>query len=220
MTFSTSRSFSSAMRGFVVPHGYGCGDKGLADRVGTEFLQRRIGIHGLVVGVGIEQRRGLVGHHLLQDRRDRFALGEPLPPDFGQQPRGIGLVEHDRAGRPAIGKGQPIEFVQNPGRGGGRETRRPSAPADAACQASARARRSAAGRPAPRRDTSVSRARERAGAWSRRSRMQIGQRFPVIEPSAFRHKPFDQPKHAVGPVDKSAQRLRARRHPAVRSRPS
>ena len=33
-------------------------------------------IHRLVVGVGIQQRRGLVGHHFLEDRHDRLALGE------------------------------------------------------------------------------------------------------------------------------------------------
>ena len=108
--------------GVVVPHRYGRRDKRLPDRVGSEFLQSRVGIHGLVVGIGIEQGRGFVGHHLLQDCGDRFALGEPLPPDLGQQPRGIGLVEHDRAGRPAIGKGEPIEVVENPG---GREGREP-----------------------------------------------------------------------------------------------
>ena len=66
----------------VVPDRYRRGDEGLPDRVGSEFLQGGVGIHGLVVGIGIEQRRGLVGHHLLQDRGDRFALGEPLPPDL------------------------------------------------------------------------------------------------------------------------------------------
>ena len=115
------------------------------------------------------KRRGFVGHHLLQDRGDRLALGEPLPPDFGQQPGGIGLVEHDRAGRPAIGEGQPVELVQNPGGRGGRKADDRQHPQMRIAQASARARRSAAGRPAAHRDTSESRARERAGAWSRRS---------------------------------------------------
>ena len=169
MTFSTSRSFSSATRGIVVPHRHGGGDERLPDRVGSEFLQRRVGIHGLVVGVGVEQGRGFVGHHLLQDRGDRFALGEPLPPDFCQQPRGIGLVEHDRAGRPAIGKGEPIELVQNPGGRDGREPDHRQHPQMRIARASARGRRSGADRPAPRRDTSEFPARERAGAWSRRS---------------------------------------------------
>src|SRR3546814_3356706 len=50
---------------------------------------------------------------------DRFALGEPLPPDFGQQLRRVGLVEHDRARRPAIGESEPVELVEQarPGRG-------------------------------------------------------------------------------------------------------
>src|SRR3546814_18691660 len=63
--------------------------------------------------VGIDQRRRFVGHYLLEDRRDRFALGEPLPPDLGQQLGRVGLVEQDRACRPAIGKGETIEIVED-----------------------------------------------------------------------------------------------------------
>ena len=37
--------------------------------------------------------------------------------------------------------------------------------------------------------------------------MQVGQGLAVIEPSALRHKPFDQLQHAVGPIDKAAQHL-------------
>ena len=85
---------------------------GLADRVGAEFLERRVGIHRLVVGVGIEQRRGFVGHHLLQDRDDRLALGEPLAADAGQDLGGVGLVERDGAGRPAVRKRQPVELIE------------------------------------------------------------------------------------------------------------
>ena len=117
MTFSTSRSFSSATRGIVVPDGDRRGDIGLADEVGAELLQRGVGVERLVGGVGVEQRRRLVGHHLLQDRGDRLALGEPLPADLGQQLGRVGLVEADRAGRPAIGKGQPVELVEQAGPG-------------------------------------------------------------------------------------------------------
>ncbi len=53
-----------------VPHGDGRGDVGLADHVAAEFLQRRVSIGGLVRRVRIEQRRGLVGHHLFEDGRD------------------------------------------------------------------------------------------------------------------------------------------------------
>ncbi len=37
--------------------------------------------------------------------------------------------------------------------------------------------------------------------------MQVGQGLTVIEPLALRHEPFDQLQHAVGPVDKAAQRF-------------
>lgn len=41
---------------------------GLADRVSPEFLQREISIGRLVGGIAVNQRRGLVGHHLFQER--------------------------------------------------------------------------------------------------------------------------------------------------------
>jgi hypothetical protein len=39
-----------------------------------------------VGGIRVEKGRSFVGHHLFQDRGDRLALGEPLLPDFGEQP--------------------------------------------------------------------------------------------------------------------------------------
>ena len=169
MTFSTRRSFVVGDAGVVVPDRHGRSDKGLPDGIGSEFLQRRVGIHSLVVGVAIEKRRGFVGHHLLQDRGNRFALGKPLPSDLGQQPRCIGFVEHDRAGRPAIGEGETVELVQNPGRGDGGKADDCQHSQMRMTQASVRGRRSTAGRPAPRRDTSGFLGRERADVWSRRS---------------------------------------------------
>ena len=187
----------------VVPDRDRGGDEGLPDRVGAEFLQRRVGIDRLVVGVGVEQRRGFVGHHLLQDRGDRFALGEPLPPDLGQQPRRISLVEHDRAGRPAIGKGEPVEFVQNPGRRRGREPDDRQHPQMRIAQH----RLEAAGQRLigqhARRDTSEFRARGRAGAWSRQSNADRSA-FPRHRATAFGHEAFDELKHAVGAVDEAA----------------
>src|SRR3546814_20377294 len=46
--------------------------------------------------------RSLVGEHLLEDRRDALALGEPLAADAREQLGRIDLVEHDRPCRPAI----------------------------------------------------------------------------------------------------------------------
>jgi hypothetical protein len=37
--------------------------------------------------------------------------------------------------------------------------------------------------------------------------MQVRQGLAVIEPPALRHESFDQLQHAVGSVDKAAQRL-------------
>jgi hypothetical protein len=75
-----------------------------------------------VGGVRVHEHGLLVGHHFLEDRRNTLALGKPLPPDLRQQPRGVGLVEQDRARRPAIRKGQPVEVIEQAGRGAGGET--------------------------------------------------------------------------------------------------
>ncbi len=37
--------------------------------------------------------------------------------------------------------------------------------------------------------------------------MEVGQRFAVIEPAAFRHEAVEQRQHAVGAVDEAAQQL-------------
>ena len=42
-------------------------------------------------------------------------------------------------------------------------------------------------------------------ALGRDGRMQIGQRFLVIEPSDLGHKALDELKHAVGTIDETAQ---------------
>ena len=169
MTFSTSRSFSSATRISSSQTVTVAVTKACPIASEPSSCNAASASIALLWASVSSKRRGFVGHHLLQDRGDRFALGKPLPPDFCQQPRGIGLVEHDRAGRPAIGEGEPVELVENPGRRGGRETDDRQHPQMRIAQASARGRQSAAGRPARRRDTSEFRARERAGAWSRPS---------------------------------------------------
>ena len=79
-----------------VPNRNGGGDVGLADKIGTELLQCGIGIQRLVGGVAVHQHRRLVGHHLLQDRHDRFAFGEPLAADAAEHFGGVGLVQADR----------------------------------------------------------------------------------------------------------------------------
>ena len=42
--------------GIFIPYAHGGCNKRLPDRVGPEFLQGGVGIDGLVVGVGVEQR--------------------------------------------------------------------------------------------------------------------------------------------------------------------
>ena len=78
--------------GVLVPDRHRRGDIGLAHQIRTQLLQRRVGVERLVGGVAVHQHRRFVGHHLLQDRHDRLALGEPLATDAGEHLGRIGLV--------------------------------------------------------------------------------------------------------------------------------
>ncbi len=59
--------FLRRKRGIGIPYRHRRGDIGLADMIGTQLLQRRIGIGGLVGGIAVHQHRRLVGHHFLDD---------------------------------------------------------------------------------------------------------------------------------------------------------
>ena len=188
----------------VVPDRDGRGDIGLSDDVGPELLKSGVGVHRLVVGVGVEKRRGLVGHHLLQDGRDGFALGEPLPPDLGEEFGRVGLVEHDRARRPAVWEGKPIELVEKAGRGRRGE-------ADEGQHAQMRIAEH--GLQAGRKGLVGQQGVEVHGnfghadplAFGRDRGVQVRQRLGVIEPGAFRHEAFDELENTIGAIDKAAQ---------------
>src|SRR5215831_14601068 len=91
------------------------GDVDLPDDIGTKLLECRIGIERLVARVGIDEHRGLVGHDLLEDRPNRLALGKPLLPDPGHNPRCVYLVQADRPRAPPIWKRKPVEVIENSG---------------------------------------------------------------------------------------------------------
>src|SRR3546814_6004084 len=74
------------------------------DMVAAQHLKRQVGIDHLVVGITVEQLRGLVVHDLAQQRGDRLALVEPLPAQLGQRLGRVTLVERDEARDPAISK--------------------------------------------------------------------------------------------------------------------
>jgi hypothetical protein len=65
---STARTFSSARVAVLVGDGDRRGEIAEGDIVAAERLQRLVGIDDLVVGVAVEQLRGLVVHHLAQQR--------------------------------------------------------------------------------------------------------------------------------------------------------
>ena len=92
IVFSMSRSRSLGDTRILVPDGDRGGDIGLADEIGAEFLQRGVRVERLVRGIAVHQHRRLVGHHLLEDRYDQLALGEPLATDLAEQLGRVGLV--------------------------------------------------------------------------------------------------------------------------------
>lgn len=66
-----------------------------------------------VVGIAVEQLRGLVVENLAQQRGDRLALVEPLAPQLGQHLGSVGLVERDEARDPTIAEVRRIERVED-----------------------------------------------------------------------------------------------------------
>jgi hypothetical protein len=74
-----------------------------------------------VVGVGIEQGRLLVEHHLLQDGAQGFALGKPLPPIARKRSMGLRPVERQEARGPSIGDAEPVQIVEHARKGDGRK---------------------------------------------------------------------------------------------------
>ena len=103
--------------GIVVPDRDGRGDVGLSNlSEPNSWSAASASIALLWASVSRSAEASLVITSLRIAAID-FALGEPLPPDPGQEFRRIGLVEHDRAGRPAVGEGEPVEVVENAGRG-------------------------------------------------------------------------------------------------------
>src|SRR3546814_5744331 len=81
--------------------------------VAAQHLKRQVGIDHLVVGITVEQLRGLVVHDLAQQRGDRLALVEPLPAQLGQRLGRVTLVERDEARDPAISKILMVECIED-----------------------------------------------------------------------------------------------------------
>ncbi len=88
-----------------------------ADMIATQRLQGQVSVRHLVVGVGIEQLSRFVVQHLAQQRGQRFALGEPLPAEFGQDFGRLALVQRDEAGDPAIGEILMVQPIEDAGPG-------------------------------------------------------------------------------------------------------
>ena len=102
----------AGLPGIAIGNDDGGGQVAEGHVVGAQLLQRLVGIGGLVVGIGVDQRRLAVEHHLAQDGGDRLALGEPLPAEPGEVPGRLGLVEGDPARGPAIGEPQVVEGIE------------------------------------------------------------------------------------------------------------
>jgi hypothetical protein len=147
----------------------------------------------------------LVGHHLLQDRHDRLALGEPLPADAAEHPNRVGLVEADGAGCPAIGKGEPVEIVEQ----ARPSLRRKAHDGQRAQMRLAKPRLEASGQVLV--DEEGVEVHRRLGdphplAAARDAGMEVGEGLGVVEPFGLGHESLDQPQHPVGAVDEPGER--------------
>ena len=96
-------------------------DIAIGDKIRAEFLQRCIGIGGLVVGIIVEKCGLFVEQCLPQDRADGFPLRKPVSPLLGEELFGLGLVHRDVSRCPAIGEAKPVEFIQHAGQCRGRK---------------------------------------------------------------------------------------------------
>ena len=188
-----------------IPDGHSRGHVGFADEVGTKLLQCRVGVLRLVGGIAVQEDRRLVGHHLLQDRHDRFALGEPLPANADQHLGGVGLVEADRARRPAIGEGEPVQIVEQARPGLRREAHHGQGAEVGAAET----------RFEPARQLLVCEDRVEVHRRLRHAHalmpggdagMQVGQRLRVIEPFGFGHEALDEREDPVGAIDEAREK--------------
>src|SRR3546814_17999804 len=65
----------------AIAHRDGRGQIAERDMILPKHLERRVGIHDLVVRIAVEELRRLVVEHFAQERGHRFALVEPLTAD-------------------------------------------------------------------------------------------------------------------------------------------
>ena len=194
--------------GILIPDRDGHRAVGGADRVRAELLERRIGVDGLIVRIGVDERRCLVGHDLLEDSRDGLPLGEPLTAYARQQPGGVGLVEEDRPRRPAVSEGQTIEFVEQPRRGGSREAHDREHPQMAVAELRLQTARQG---PVGQQSVEVHGHLRHAHALasSGNAGMEIGQGLPVVEPVALGHEAVEELQHPFGAIGEPGQNLTA-----------
>ncbi|MCY1351366.1 hypothetical protein D9M69_376300 [compost metagenome] len=182
--------------GIAVAHCHGGGQVAKGDLVGAQFLQRRIGVAGLVRRVAVEQGAFLLEERFAQQRQDALALGEPLPAQAHQFLLGLVLVQADEAGRPAIGDAQAVEVIQQarPGRGGKTAHREHPQVLLAQPRCQTRGQRTVG----QQRVQMERHLRHLDSLAVRRHRgVQVGQRLAVVEPGQLGHNPVQQVEEAI-----------------------
>ena len=189
-----------------IEHHHGGGDKTEGDLVASQLLQSGIRVGRLVAGVGVDQRALLLEEGFAQQRQDVLALGEPLAAQTAKFLFRLGLVHAEEACAPAIGEAQPVEVIQNPRPGRGRETtyRR-----HAQVRVAQHRRQAAEQRSISQQRVEVERYFRRVDAVAsrRNGRVQVGQRFVVIEPVELRHHAHEQIEDAFDLRDKGREAL-------------
>ncbi|KWT79668.1 hypothetical protein APY03_5068 [Variovorax sp. WDL1] len=192
--------------GVLVHDGDGRRQIAEGDLIAAQLLQGGVGIGGLVVGVGIDQRAFLLEDRFAQQRDDVLALGEPLAAQAGKFFFRLGFVEAEKARAPAVRKTEAVEVVQNPRPGRGREAPHRHQPQVLVAQ---HGRQAADQRGIGQQRVDVERhfGHAHAIAPRRDGRVQVGQRLRVIEPVNFRHHAVEQVKDAIRLRDEGLQPL-------------
>ncbi len=183
--------------GIRVHHGDGGRQVAEGDLIAAQLLQGGISVGRLVAGVGINQRRLLLEDGFSQERDHVLALGKPLAAQAAEFLFCFGFVHADKARTPAVAEAQAVEVVQNPRPGRSRET---SHRHHAQVLVAQRGRQAADQCAVSQQRVDVERhfGHAHAVASCRDGRVQIGQRFSVIEPGDFRHHAIEQVEDAIG----------------------
>ena len=102
------------IRRLFIPIGDNNGErcKSGAHRIGAQFLQRVVGVFGLVGGVIVHEQRFFTEERFAQQREETLAFRKPALADALHFAAGVLAIERNETAHPAIGERQAIERIE------------------------------------------------------------------------------------------------------------